>query len=153
MPCAYFNCTFVAKTSRNFASTVRDVRVAARRGHGFRLGGGHARTARLQFGDQAFRLADVQAFLDDALGGEVLIFFIGQTENHFRVADGNPAFAHKFLHRRRQFQQARGVGHHGAAFADLERDFFLRELKLFRELRVTVRFFDARSDSRAEDFR
>jgi len=43
--------------------------------------------------------------------------------------------------RPRQSQQPRRVCHGRAAFTDLERDLFLRELKLFRELRVTLRFF------------
>ena len=50
----------------------------------------------------------------------------------------------KFWMARRQFQQAQGIGHRGAAFADLDGDFLLGELELFGELRVAMGFLDRR---------
>ena len=96
----------------------------------------------MQFGNQTFRLPDIQTFLDDALGGEFLVFFVGKSENHFRMADGNPSFADKFLNRVRQFYQPQRIRDGGAALADFSGDFFLRELKLFRQLRVAVSLFN-----------
>ena len=39
-------------------------------------------------------------------------------------------------------QQPRRVRHRRAALADLQRNFLLRQLKLFRQLRVAVRLFN-----------
>src|SRR5665647_1161643 len=71
------------------------------------------------------------------LCGELLDFFVWQTKNHLGVTDGNLSIADKHLDRHGQFQQPRRIGHRRAAFANLHRDLFLRELKLFRELRIT----------------
>jgi predicted metal-dependent hydrolase/predicted DCC family thiol-disulfide oxidoreductase YuxK len=118
------------------------MRVARQDGNRFRRWCDFSCATRLKFCDQTFGLPHVQAFLDDALGGEFLIFFVRQPKNHFRVTDRKPTFAHKVLDRLWQFNQSERIRYSGAAFTDLERDFFLRELKLFRELRVTVCFFN-----------
>ena len=89
----------------------------------FRLDRELARITGLQFGDQTLGLPDVQALLDDALGGEFLLFLVGKTENDFCVADRKPPFADKILDDLRQFQQPQRIGHHRAAFADFERRF------------------------------
>jgi hypothetical protein len=75
-------------------------------------------------------------------GEQQLLFSSGQAENHLRVADRKPAFAQKFLDRLGQFEQPQRIGHRRAALADLGRDVLLRELELFRELRVAVRLLD-----------
>ena len=93
-------------------------------------------------GDQRLGLADVQAVLQDALGGELLVLFAGQAENDLGVADREPAVAEVALDSGRQFEQAQGIGHHGAALADLGGDFLLRELELLDELRVALGFLD-----------
>ena len=69
-------------------------------------------------------------------------FSLGQSENDLGVADRKPAVADEILDGQRQFQQAQGIGHHGAALADLAGDFLLRELELLGELRVAVGFLD-----------
>ncbi len=83
----------MANTSRNFASKSATCGSPAGTATVSSFVRGLSRAARLQLGHQPFRLPHVQAFLDDALGGELLLFFVGQAENHLRVADGKPAFA------------------------------------------------------------
>src|ERR1019366_8619456 len=121
---------------------VRHVRIGAWRGDRFRLNHELARITGLQFGHQTLGLPDVQALLDDAFGGELLFFIVGKTENDLGVANRKPPFADKILNDLRQFQQAQRIGHHRAAFAEFERDFLLRELKLTGQLFVTMRFLD-----------
>ncbi len=118
------------------------MRVGTRRRDQFRLESGLERAPGLQFGHQTLGLPDVQAFLDDAFGGELLLFLVGDAENDLGMADRQPALADIILDDWRQFQQPHGVGHHRAAFADLDRNFLLGELELPGQLLVTMRFLD-----------
>ena len=121
---------------------IRNVRVAGGGGQCFRSRGGGFLALRLPFGDQPFRLADVQRFLDNAFSGELLALFVRETENHFGVADGELAVANEVLHARWQFKETQSIGDDGAALADLGGNFLLRELKLLGQLRVAERFFN-----------
>ena len=80
-------------------------------------------------------------------------FSSARSENDLGVADRQPSFADEILDDRRQFQQPQRIGHHRAALADLDGDFLLRELKLFGQLRVTVRFLDGVEVFALQDFR
>ena len=96
----------------------------------------------LQFGDKAFGLPDVQALLDDALGGELLILFVGKAEDDLGMSNREASFADKILDDLRQFQQPHRIGHHRTAFADFDGNFLLRELELPGQLFVAMRFLD-----------
>ena len=96
----------------------------------------------MQPGQHALGLAHVQAFFHDALGNQLLILLVRQSENDLGVADRKPPVADELLNRRWQFQQPQCVRHHGAALADLAGDFLLGQLELPGELRVTVGFLE-----------
>ena len=78
MPCGVAQLDLGGEHFAQPVLQIRHVRVGARRGDRFRFESGLARAPRLQFGDQTLGLPDVQAFLDDAFGGEFLLFLVGQ---------------------------------------------------------------------------
>src|ERR1043166_9227736 len=103
--------------------------------------GGRAAGTGLQPDDQTLSLTDIESILDDALGRQILLLLVGEAENHFGVAHRQTPLAEVSLNGRSQFEQAQGICHGRAAFADFEGDFLLRELKLLHQLRVALGLF------------
>ncbi len=86
--------------------------------------------------------ADGQFAADDLIRGEFLGFGILDGENGFGVADGDLALGEMDLDILVEVQQAHGIRHGGAGFADAGGDFFLFEGEFLGESDVTGGFLD-----------
>ncbi|SPE61253.1 hypothetical protein SBV1_620025 [Verrucomicrobia bacterium] len=96
----------------------------------------------LQAGNKSLGLPHVEAVLEDALGGECLLFLAVQAEDDFGMAHGNAALPQISLQAGRQFQQAQRVGDDCAALTHLGGGFLLGELELPDELGITLGLLD-----------
>ena len=96
----------------------------------------------LQLRYQVLGLANVQGMAQHPVGGQFLQVWVGETEDDFGVADGQPGVAHKGLELGREPEQAQGVGDDHSALADPVGGVLLGQLKLLNQLGKALGFLD-----------